>query len=497
VNSMYRDSYSHRLKRWLDAVGLVEDPFALYEAEREGTRLSSFFVDRPYLYEVLGDPAAPQAAFLMAGRGCGKTATRAMVAYECQHGKFKGRVLVVHYTDFAPLLMQVSHDLACPSSHHHVRAVMRFALQAVAEHLAPDNLEALSEVSRKLLMGFAQEFADSVSRFQIAAVIGNTGANLDWKSLSPREILQIFARLVADMGREAIYVLVDRVDETPETATHPEKSVALLKPLVEDQPLLEMPHVAFKFFLPTTVGTTLHQRVPIRRDRVMVREVNWDRSTLKELIQLRLRYFSQDRVPRLEDLCAPEARYAVMDRLVNACESSPRTLLRLCRALIQHHVKDTNTSLLISRSDVTNTLYEFLHQLEQEQDQRVRSTDAGTPVSTTRAPPEKGLYLDDHGHVWVDSVKMARAPSPSEIRLLEALYNRAPDIVGNEELIRAVWSTGTTPWEAEAQPLRAEDETNLRKLVARLRRRLESQFPGASSRFIQNVRGRGYWLKVE
>jgi hypothetical protein len=497
VNSGYTDSYSRRLKRWLDAMGLTEDPFALYEAEREGTRLSSFFVDRPYLYEVLGDPAAPQAAFLMAGRGCGKTATRAMVAYECQHGKFKGRVLIVNYTDFDPLLAQVDHDLSRLRSHHHIRAVMRATLKAVAEDIPPNDLEALSEMDRKLLMGFAQEFADSMSQFQIAAVIGDTKAELEWESLSSQEILQSFARLVVNMGREAIYVLVDRVDEMPEMATDPKKSAALLRSLVADQPLLEMPNVAFKLFLPTIVGTALQDSVPVRMDRILVHEVRWDRDTLKELVRLRLRYFSHEYVTRLEDLCEPEARHAVMDRLVGACESSPRTLLRLCRALIQHHVENSSTSLLISRSDVTHTLYDFSHQLDLEREPSARPTDAGPSALAPIAPPQEGLYLDEHAHVWVDGVEMAQPPSPLEIRLLEILYNRAPDIVSNEELIQAVWGAEPTQQEMGEHPLKAEGETQLRRLIARLRKRLESQFPGSGFRFIQNVRGRGYWLKVK
>ena len=126
-------SYDRRLKHWLDEAGFQEDPFALYEAEREGARLTSLFIDRPYLYDVLGNPVIPQASFLMAGRGCGKTATRAMVAYECRHGKLKGRVLAVPYTDFAPLLDQVDRDLLQLGSRHHVQTVLRFGLKAVAE----------------------------------------------------------------------------------------------------------------------------------------------------------------------------------------------------------------------------------------------------------------------------------------------------------------------------------------------------------------------------
>lgn len=497
MDSPYAKSYERRLKGWLDAVGLAEDPFALYEAEREGARLSAFFVNRPYLYEIQGDPASPQAAFLLAGRGCGKTATRAMVAYECEYGKFKGRVLVVNYTDFGPLLTQVDHDLSRLCAHHHVRAVIRAALKSVAKDVLSDDLEVLSEVDRKLLLGFANEFGDSVSQFQIATALAGTEARLDWESLSLQEILRTFSRLVLNMRREAIYVLVDRVDEMRETADDPQMSVALLEPLVAEQSLLEMPHIAFKFFLPTEVGIALQQNVPIRRDRILVRDVRWNSDALKKLVQLRLRYYSQERVMRFEDLCAPDARYAVMDRLVGACESSPRTLLRLCKELIHRHVESDGTALLISRSDITKTLYEFSHQLAQERQPSLPPLVSGVSPPATSAPSGEGLYLDDHGHIWVNGVEMANPPAQLEMRLLEALYHRAPDIVGNEELIRAVWSTSPTPWDPEAEPVRSEDETNLRKLIARLRQRLESQFPGSGSRFIQNVRGRGYWLKIK
>jgi DNA-binding winged helix-turn-helix (wHTH) protein len=493
----FTDGYGRRLKHWLDAVGLTEDPFALYEAEREGARLTSFFVDRPYLYDVLGDSAIPQASFLMAGQGCGKTATRAMVAYECQYGKLKGRVLSVDYTDFGPLLSQVDHDLSRLHSRHHVRAVVRFALKAIAENIPPDNLEAISGVGRKLLMGFAQECPDVETQSKIAEVIGNERVELDWENLSSKEILQSLARLVTDMGPEAIYVLVDRVDETPETVNDAERAAALLKPLVADQPLLEMSNIAFKFFLPVEMGTILQEHVPIRKDRVFWHTIRWDRDALKELVQLRLCYYSHDRVTRFEDLCRSDARHAVVYKLVNACESSPRILLRLCRALIQHHIKHSSTTLLISRSDVTNTLHEFLHQLEIEREHISPRPDAGLPTHVEIAPPEKGLHLDRHGQIWIDGTEMEIPLSSLEMRLLETLYNRAPEIVSNEELIDAVWGIEPAAWDRDLQPYEAHDETNLRKLIARLRRRLATHLPGSGSRFVQNVRGRGYCLKAK
>ena len=86
--SVSQSSFSQRYWRWLRRVGFEEDPFALFEAEQEGEDLPELFVDRPYLFNTLGDPSHPKMALLMAGRGKGKTATREMVAYECA---MKGR----------------------------------------------------------------------------------------------------------------------------------------------------------------------------------------------------------------------------------------------------------------------------------------------------------------------------------------------------------------------------------------------------------------------
>jgi DNA-binding winged helix-turn-helix (wHTH) protein len=73
---------------------------------------------------------------------------------------------------------------------------------------------------------------------------------------------------------------------------------------------------------------------------------------------------------------------------------------------------------------------------------------------------------------------------------LRRLYSHRPNIVSKENLISAVWpvrETGNTSY----------DEQNLRKLVSRLRERLEPGVAGRESRFVRSARGRGYWLSVE
>ena len=71
------------------------------------------------------------------------------------------------------------------------------------------------------------------------------------------------------------------------------------------------------------------------------------------------------------------------------------------------------------------------------------------------------------------------------------MYQEAPDIVLHEALIEAVWPS--TAWSSDRT---AYDEQNLRKLVDRVRKRLEPEESGQRSRFVRNVRGRGYWLNI-
>ena len=165
------NSFRNRLGRWLEGFGFIDDPFALYEADQERSYLPFFFVDRPYLHTVLGNPAHPQTAILMAGRGDGKTATREMVAYECSHAQLRRRALAVRYYDFSLLLEQVDGDVTRISARHHVRAIARFTLKTIVEDVPATYFDLLEEMERALLMGYAAEFADPISRLKLGKIL--------------------------------------------------------------------------------------------------------------------------------------------------------------------------------------------------------------------------------------------------------------------------------------------------------------------------------------
>ncbi len=483
--------FSHRLWRWLERLGFEDDPFALYEAEHERDYLSYFFVDRPYLYDVLGVPAHPQTAFLMAGRGEGKTATRHMVAYECTHGRFRRQVLPVHYYDFGLLIEAAQGDVSKITVRHHLRGVIRAVIKALVDEVPAIYFDHLDEMERRLLAGYAQTFGDPVAQLKLSQIIVAQPFQLDWDALSPLETLSTLSGLVVKLGQtpqntyKSLYVLVDCVDET---SLGPQAAAALLQPLVGERTVLETPHVAFKFFLPAEVGEALRQIVDLRPDRLRVCSITWDREALKDVMQQRLAYYSRDAVRRLEDMCTSAAKARVMDRLLDASAGSPRTLLRLCQALIHHHVRRTDDTLIDS-VDVTETLIDFQQQLKVEQ--QIPPVESALATATiAEIPPDKGLHISPgSGHVWVDGQQLTPPLSPQEFKLLETLYRHAPHIVTQNELIESVWPQSS--WGKDE----SFGEQNLRKLISRLRQRLAINSDDSETRFVKNARGRGYWLK--
>jgi DNA-binding response OmpR family regulator len=487
--------FSQRLWRWLERMGFTEDPFALYEAEKEGESLLSFYVDRPYLYDILGDPGYPQTAFLMARRGQGKTASREIVAYQCMYGKLRRRALAVRYSDFSPLLNQVEGDIARITPRHHVENIIRQTLKTLVEEVPATYFELLDEIERSLLMGYAEAFADPISKLRLSKFLEeDTPFHCEWQNLSSVEMLTSLAEIFVHLGQtpertyQSLYILVDRVDET---SAGSDAAVALLKPLINDKVLLETPNVAFKFFLPVEVGQALHRVANLRPDRLCTRVIDWDREALQDVVRQRLTYYSNGKIESLGNLCTSSAKAQVMDRLIKASGNSPRTLLRLCRALVHNHVARTDEAF-INTTDITNTLLKFSHQVQ-------IMTPSPSEISSkldveTKSPStskEDGLYIGDSGHVWIDGQRLTPPLTQQEFQLLRMMYVRSPNIVTHEELIEVIWP------ESSWQPDEVYTEQNLRKLISRVRKRLEPGVPAKQSRFLKNVRGRGYWLSPE
>ncbi len=479
-----------RVWRWLERSGFTDDPFAVYEADQERAKLPGLFIDRPYVTRVVGDPARPQSAFLLAQRGTGKTATREIVAYECTHGRFQRRALPVRYCDFSSLLERADGDPAHITVRHHVDAIVRVTLQTLAEDVPPTFFDLLSSAERALLLGLATKFANPGIRLRLGQLVSGDPVLLLWDDFSPSEILETIFKLALRLGQsenrryEAVYVLIDRADETEFGAA---TLVPLLKPLVAASGLLSMPGVAFKFFLPLELGEQLLAEAVLRRDHFSVETITWDRTALQDMLKRRLVFHSNGRVEDLGQLCTAAARSNAVERLLARSQNSPRTLLRLCGTVVRYHLERT-TDLLIDSRDISGALAEFDPKTTASPRQAPSSNASRSESTFTQIePPAHGLFLDVGDNVWIDGVCLTPPLTNLEFRLLKTLFQAAPnEILSKEDLIVGVWDDPD-----------AADEQSLRKLVGRLRERLEPNVTDKTWRFVQNRRGRGYSLSKE
>src|SRR6266478_9807016 len=82
--------------------------------------------------------------------------------------------------------------------------------------------------------------------------------------------LEIVCDLLRSIGYRSVFILVDKVDEATITGNNAEHAFALIKPLLRDLELLQIPGIGFKFFLWDRLET--YYREFARPDRVRSEE---------------------------------------------------------------------------------------------------------------------------------------------------------------------------------------------------------------------------------
>jgi len=189
----------------------------------------------------------------------------------------------------------------------------------------------------------------------------------------------------------------------------------------------------------------------------------WDDAALRALVNQRLATCSGGHITCWEELCQAAPEEDLLAPLLAAAQGSPHRLLQLCDDLLRRIAAQDKSG--VTAAEVAATLSDV------------------TPI-----PPRVGLYVDlASGHVWIDRQLVLPPLTGQEFALLRLLYVSAPEIVSCETLIRSLWPDDRAV---------VGDEQSLRKLVSRLRRRLEPAH-GGDWRFVRCKRGRGYWLNLE
>ena len=342
-------------------LGFKAHPFAKTNADEEPD-LADYFVPPPFYDGVLGDPSVPAASVVLAPRGGGKTALRRMLEETAEERHY----LPVSYDRFE---FSAGQGIGHINLQYHLRNIISRLLVAYLSHLAddPNLLKNLPSADRRRISLFVHSYLGDITgdgmqnllkelkglpeRFRefwrekvgfLESVINfllksYDLENIDLPTLKQEEKslvetykyqLEYLGRLARSIGFRAVYVLIDKPDETELTGNDAAATYRLIQPLIRDLELLGLDGFAFKFFLWDQIES--FYRKDARPDRVQEYQLSWSRQGLERLLSERLKSFSDGRVTSFRDLCVSGFPYDPDGAICLIANHSPRNVIRIC-----------------------------------------------------------------------------------------------------------------------------------------------------------------------
>jgi hypothetical protein len=403
------------IESYLQRVGFVGDPLAHTNAEQED-RLADYFVPPPYFQSVLGEPATPKANVVFAPRGGGKTAQRVMIERAAVEPGAK--YLCLTYDTFASV-SRASDRLAA-----HQIELCRIITLAVLSRLQEDTSLAagLSDHEKQVTKVAAKQFVGGLGLGEYQAAVGavktlgdktadfwnkyggpvaagvallmkkaglddvNISVSLerqalDTTSASTGYFLGQLIGISRKLGWEAVYFLIDKVDETPTTTNNAEAAGQLILDLVTDLPTLETTGAAFKFFFWDQMEDYLRAH-GLRGDRVEVVNLGWTVDELSEMLSRRLAAFSAGAIKSFNQLVDESMKTDTHKLLVYLSHGSPRDMIRMTRSIVKEHTRMPGEAERISAKTVARGIVEFSKESTTEKFGRSQGDFARIPSSS-------------------------------------------------------------------------------------------------------------------
>lgn len=383
--------------RFLKQFGFAEDPFASTNAADE-PNLSDYFVEPPYFASVMGDPARPKSHVVLAPRGGGKTAQRRMIEDASQ----QENILCLTYDTFD---LRDRFKLSDATWEYHVEQVARLILVGVLAHLVDNEpaLDAIDKDSKAHLGVYVHRFLGSMTEDQFSQAVqsiksrpekatefvrrfsgpltGLVGAVMKFFGLPTVEVkaakaeqmrgeslrldLQRLIGIARQAGFDSVYVLVDRVDEIPQTSVDAAKTFQFIQSLVTDLPTLELDGAAFKFFLWDLIEQELRSSGG-RPDRVPIFTLAWSANDLEQMISRRLYALSGQKVSRLTELFCPGLRLNADALMAHLAGGSPRDLIRMMARVVAEQTRTTDNASCIGEKALWDGIRHFSDERAQE-----------------------------------------------------------------------------------------------------------------------------------
>lgn len=311
----------------LEALGFVHDPFAWREAEKISPPqiLEELFVAHPEFDSKV--MLLNRTTVLVAPRGSGKTAGRltlqerlnqlqqvALAPYRLPGDK-RIAPFVVTYDQFEQLIPRL--PVASLLDHQDLLAAALASALLKFITAYPGNFLALETRSRSWWWSY---LATYLRGLPLHFAVADEALQADWDrqretlvtpfapSVSIRELLSSFLERLRDhFGISRLFILVDGVDGYVETQSR-ESLRALLSPLLGALSLLSLPDIIWKFFLPNSTEELVRDSAGYRTGRIELSCLEWNETTLVELLQRRLAWASEGAIAQLDAVAGQKLR---------------------------------------------------------------------------------------------------------------------------------------------------------------------------------------------
>ncbi|HKQ08580.1 MAG TPA: hypothetical protein VJ464_25890 [Blastocatellia bacterium] len=383
---------------YLEYLGFSEgqNPFVSVNARDERAVLEGYFVPPPYFETLWGSPLEPNSAVITAPTGGGKTALAVMIDERASSlellpdGRFP--VLVVLYDDFSHLglhgskqgledhfaalnyllaihalsnvaLSDIPHMRISPEERGFLRYCFAKYIGGRAHAEVTQDLEKIRTPWERfqrttdkvvkalpLISTIAQLLELGVERLEHAVKFAEAIIRIREETRSFEATPEVdFYRLIEFLSQYfgSVYILVDRVDETPWTQRDAEATYNLIHPLVANLNLLDRPErrYAFKFFL--WDGVKQFYRQYARDDRIFIRDLDWNPEQLVEMLDKRVSAFSDEKVKSVQELFEPDLSFTsvmpVSEMLSLFAGTSPRSMVTLCKYMVEEELNFIQT----------------------------------------------------------------------------------------------------------------------------------------------------------
>lgn len=366
------DTYKHAIpiaelyKRW----GFDDEVFYAEEARKE-KRLEKVILQPPWFFDILGTVSQTDLLVIVGARGAGKSALRRYVNEYCETklaaNVIKGDVLTITIDHDVPYWIKMVNEgfdtvkvfsselgslISCgvmssvepdtlkeKLSDKQVAMLVRY-IKRIQER-RPEEFNSLLKATQSRFsrlytdikdMDLVKDVIDVATSEEASERIRSRENNIIFKYAD--EDLATLITICKKCGFDAVYVLIDELDEYDETRNAPHKAAELISPILMSLRLLETNGLAIKFFLSEPIYGELiklcnEKGKEIRWDRIKNRNpyhLAWGDDEILEMLRKRLQAYSIGKTTKdtLAHCCKESIADTIDQEIAKFAYRSPR-----------------------------------------------------------------------------------------------------------------------------------------------------------------------------